>query len=65
MVVAERIVRDTRLVAKVERAGRSWAAYIQLPDGSSFGKVRIVKSRGEAISKARADLDSLDELLEV
>lgn len=63
MVVAERVIRDTPLVAKIEKAGRSWATFIELPDGSSFGRVRIIKSRGEAIRKARADLYSLSDLI--
>lgn len=63
MVVAEKVVRETPLVAKIEKAGRSWAAFVELPDGSSYGKVRIVKNRAEAIRKARADLYSLTDLL--
>lgn len=63
MVVAETVVKETQIVAKIEKAGRSWAAFIELPDGSSFGKVRIVKSKREAIDKARADLASLSDLI--
>lgn len=65
MVVATKVVRKTPLTAKVDRAGKEWAAYIELPDGSSFGRVRLLPSRSKAISKARADLASLDDLLGV
>lgn len=64
MIVAEKVVRETPLVAKVEKAGREWSAFIELPDGSSFGKVRIVRNRREAIAKARADLYSLTDIIE-
>lgn len=64
MVVAEITIQETPLVAKVVKAGRDWAAFVELPDGSSFGKVRIVKNKGEAIAKARADLSSLSDLIE-
>lgn len=65
MIVASKKVKDTPIVAKVVRAGTHYAAFIELPDGSSFGKVRLIKNRQEAIRKARADLSSLDEMLGV
>lgn len=65
MIVASKKVSDTPILAKVVRAGDKWAAFVELPDGSSFGKVRLIKSKQEAIRKARADLASLDEMLGV
>lgn len=63
MIVGQRVLRDTPIVAKVERAGQEWAVYLQLPDGSSYGKVHLVKSRNKAISKARSDLASFADLV--
>lgn len=65
MIVASKKVADTPIVAKVVRAGDKWAAFIELPDGSSFGKVRLIKNKRDAISKARSDLASLDGMLGV
>lgn len=63
MIVATKVIRDTPVIAKVDRAGQEWAAYLQLPDGSSYGKVHLVKSRNKAISKARSDLASFADLV--
>lgn len=65
MIVATKKVSGTPILAKVVRAGNRWAAFIELPDGSSFGKVRLVKNKHDAIHKARADLATLDGMLGV
>lgn len=62
MIVAGKKVKQEVILAKVVRAGDKWAAFIELPDGSSFGKVRLIKNKHEAIRKAREDLATLDEM---